>query len=54
MGISKLFTLIGMGLVLGFVVAVAVGLASDLPPAVVGPIIGVVVALAAGHMPTRR
>ena len=53
MGVGKPFTLIGLGLVIGFVIAAIAGWFTDLPPAVVGPVIGVVVALVAGHLPGK-
>ena len=48
-----LFTLVGLGLVIGLIIAVALGLFTDLPPAVVGPIIGVAASLATGLLLPR-
>lgn len=53
MGVGKLFTLIGVGLVLGFIIAAAVGWNTDLPPVVVGTAIGAIVALVVGSLATR-
>ena len=53
MGVGKLFTLIGLGLAIGLIIAGIFGVSTDLPPAVVGAVIGVVVALVAGHLGSR-
>ena len=53
MSVGKLFTLIGVGLVLGFLIAVVAGVSTDLPPAVVGTAIGAIVALVVGSLAPR-
>ncbi len=53
MAAGKFFALIGVGLVMGLIIAVILGLFTDLPPVVVGGIIGVVVAPVAGRLGTR-